>query len=109
MLQNLLKIPLLLITGFVDGKLGIDLLIPTFTLQNAVLAFGGLVAAATVFTIWGSGDQPIFPRVEDPTGDPETWSIDQLRRWLELRNLYPSPTATKEQLLERVRLNIRRS
>ncbi|KAF3152901.1 hypothetical protein TWF569_002720 [Orbilia oligospora] len=76
--------------------------------KNAVLAFGGIVALATAFTVFGSGDQPIFPKPDDPTGDPSTWSIDQLRRWLELRNLYPSPTATREELLERVRLNIRR-
>ncbi|KAK6354314.1 hypothetical protein TWF730_008723 [Orbilia blumenaviensis] len=78
------------------------------TSKNAVLAFGGLVALATALVL-GNGDQPIFPKPDDPTGDPATWSIDQLRRWLELRNLYPSPTATREELLERVRLNIRRS
>ncbi|KAK6334076.1 hypothetical protein TWF696_002578 [Orbilia brochopaga] len=75
--------------------------------KNAVLAFGGIVALATAFTIFNS-DTPLFPPVDDPTGDPATWSIDQLRRWLDLRNLHPSPTATREQLLERVRLNIRR-
>ncbi|KAK6529114.1 hypothetical protein TWF694_004329 [Orbilia ellipsospora] len=77
--------------------------------KNAVLAFGGLVALATAFTVWGNGDQPIFPKPDDPKGDPTTWSTDELRRWLELRNLYPSPTATRDQLLERVRLNMRRT
>ncbi|KAJ6263417.1 hypothetical protein Dda_1980 [Drechslerella dactyloides] len=75
--------------------------------KNAVLAFGGIIALATAFTIFGN-DTPLFPPPEDPTGDPATWSIDQLRRWLDLRNLHPSPTATREELLERVRLNIRR-
>lgn len=24
----------------------------------------------------------MFPREEDPRGEPETWTADQLRRWL---------------------------
>lgn len=29
--------------------------------------------------IWGSD---VFPAAADPKGDPEKWSIDELKRWL---------------------------
>ncbi|PQE12270.1 STE24 endopeptidase protein [Rutstroemia sp. NJR-2017a BVV2] len=43
------------------------------------LAFTGIVTAAAAWSIWG-GD--MFPKEADPTGDPETWSREELRRWL---------------------------
>ncbi|ATZ50237.1 hypothetical protein BCIN_05g06060 [Botrytis cinerea B05.10] len=47
--------------------------------KNAVLAFTGIVTAAAAWSIWGTD---MFPKEEDPTGDPETWSREELRRWL---------------------------
>ncbi|ESZ97297.1 hypothetical protein SBOR_2325 [Sclerotinia borealis F-4128] len=47
--------------------------------KNAVLVFTGIVTAAAVWSIWGTD---MFPKEEDPTGDPETWSREELRRWL---------------------------
>ncbi|EPE10414.1 hypothetical protein F503_05509 [Ophiostoma piceae UAMH 11346] len=72
--------------------------------KNAVLAFAGLVTGAALWTIWG-GD--IFPASPDPTGDPETWTREELRRWLAARQLFPKSSETTEQLLARVKANIR--
>ncbi|TGO27641.1 hypothetical protein BPAE_0039g00510 [Botrytis paeoniae] len=47
--------------------------------KNAVLAFTGIVTAAAAWSIWGTD---MFPKEEDPTGDPATWSKEELRRWL---------------------------
>ncbi|KAL2157621.1 hypothetical protein VTH06DRAFT_6000 [Thermothelomyces fergusii] len=72
--------------------------------KNAFLAFTGFVAGAAVWAIWG-GD--MFPREPDPKGDPETWTTEELRRWLAARNLHPQSSDTRQQLLERVRANMR--
>ncbi|KAF7902852.1 hypothetical protein EAF00_002754 [Botryotinia globosa] len=72
--------------------------------KNAVLAFTGIVTAAAAWSIWGTD---MFPKEEDPTGDPATWSKEELRRWLAARDLHPQPKDTKEQLLERVKANLR--
>ncbi|PGH05409.1 STE24 endopeptidase [Blastomyces parvus] len=72
--------------------------------KNLFLGFAGLVTAAAVWTIWG-GD--MFPAEPDPTGNPENWSIEELRRWLSSRGLLPSSTASKEELVERVMANLR--
>jgi len=53
-------------------------------------AFAGLVTSVAVWAIWG-GD--LFPPEPDPTGDPETWTRGELRRWLAavwLSSLYVS-------------------
>jgi len=42
-------------------------------------AFAGLVTSVAVWAIWG-GD--LFPPEPDPKGDPETWTREELRRWL---------------------------
>ncbi|KAL1894723.1 hypothetical protein Sste5346_005698 [Sporothrix stenoceras] len=47
--------------------------------KNAFLAFSGLVTGVAIWAIWG-GD--MFPATEDPTGAPETWTREELRRWL---------------------------
>ncbi|KAH6636967.1 hypothetical protein F5144DRAFT_569278 [Chaetomium tenue] len=72
--------------------------------KNAVLAFGGLVTGVAIWAIWG-GD--MFPQEPDPKGDPETWSREELRRWLAARNLHPQESDSRDQLLERVRANLR--
>ncbi|RYP77168.1 hypothetical protein DL769_003478 [Monosporascus sp. CRB-8-3] len=74
--------------------------------KNAVLAFSALVTGAVVWTLWGG---EIFPSEPDPTGDPENWTIEELRRWLAARNLFPQGRDTREQLLERVKANMRSS
>jgi len=73
--------------------------------KNTFLAFTGLVTAVAVWTIWGQGD--MFPREQDPSGDPETWTKEEMRRWLAARNLHPNPKDTTEELLERVKANLR--
>ncbi|KZZ96600.1 hypothetical protein AAL_03829 [Moelleriella libera RCEF 2490] len=72
--------------------------------KNMVLAFGGVVVAAAAWTIWGT---ELFPRQPDPTGDPETWTRAEMRRWLAARNLFPQDSDSKEQLLARIRANMR--
>ena len=43
------------------------------------IAFTGLVTGVALWSIYG-GD--IFPKEADPTGDPDTWSKEEMRRWL---------------------------
>jgi hypothetical protein len=47
--------------------------------QNFFFGFAGLVTAAAAWSIWG-GD--MFPQVEDPKGDPQKWSEEEMRAWL---------------------------
>ncbi|KAF5524475.1 hypothetical protein CGCA056_v004451 [Colletotrichum aenigma] len=72
--------------------------------KNAVLAFGGLVTAVAVWAIYG-GD--MFPVGADPTGNPEEWTREEMRRWLAARNLFPGESDTREELLARVMANMR--
>ncbi|KAI1001602.1 hypothetical protein K3495_g6601 [Podosphaera aphanis] len=74
--------------------------------RGGLLAFTGIIAAAAAWSIWG---QEIFPRENDPTGDPKTWTREEKRRWLSARNLHPDDNDTDEQLLERVKANLRLS
>lgn len=48
-------------------------------LTETIKAFGGVVVAAAAWSIFG-GD--LFPAQEDPKGDPETWTREEMRRWL---------------------------
>ncbi|TKA65302.1 hypothetical protein B0A55_10027 [Friedmanniomyces simplex] len=72
--------------------------------RNMFLGFAGLVTAVAAWGIWG-GD--MFPQAEDPKGEPETWSEDDMKRWLNSRNLMAGNTATREELLARVKANMR--
>ncbi|KAK3378415.1 hypothetical protein B0H63DRAFT_479841 [Podospora didyma] len=72
--------------------------------RNAFLAFTGLVTGVALWAIWG-GD--MFPAEGDPKGDPESWSKEEMRRWLALRNLHPAETDSRQELLERIRANMR--
>ena len=47
--------------------------------RNLFFGFAGLVAVASFANLFG-GD--IFPAEKDPKGAPETWTEDELRRWL---------------------------
>ncbi|KAH8598119.1 hypothetical protein B0O99DRAFT_507118, partial [Bisporella sp. PMI_857] len=69
------------------------------------IAFGGIITAAAVWSIWGQGE--IFPKEQDPTGEPEMWTREEMRRWLAARNLHPNSKDSREQLLERVKANMR--
>ncbi|EJP63193.1 uncharacterized protein BBA_07793 [Beauveria bassiana ARSEF 2860] len=51
----------------------------TLKSKNMVLAFGGVVAAATAWMLAGD----LFPADPEPKGDPETWTREEMRRWLE--------------------------
>ncbi|CAD0087307.1 unnamed protein product [Aureobasidium mustum] len=66
--------------------------------KNLFFGFAGLVAASAAWSIFGSD---MFPQQPDPTGEEET------RRWLNRRNLMASSSSTKEELLARVKANMR--
>ncbi|KAH6893074.1 hypothetical protein B0T10DRAFT_559073 [Thelonectria olida] len=74
--------------------------------KNMVWAFGLVVVAATAKVIWGS---EMFPPEKDPTGDPNTWTREEMRRWLAARNLFPQESDSREMLLERIQANMRNS
>ncbi|KAL1958723.1 hypothetical protein VTO42DRAFT_3842 [Malbranchea cinnamomea] len=72
--------------------------------KNLLLGFAGAITAAAVWSIWG-GD--MFPQEPDPSGDPEEWTLTELKRWLNARGLMPSESASRSELVERVRVNLR--
>ncbi|KAI5811495.1 hypothetical protein DFH27DRAFT_31452 [Peziza echinospora] len=73
--------------------------------KNAFLAFTGLIVAVSAWTILKP--DPIFAGPGDPTGRPEEWTLGEMRKWLNLRGLEPSGYATREELLERIKVNLR--
>jgi len=44
------------------------------------LGFAGLVTAVAAWGIWG-GD--MFPQAPDPRGEPENWTEEDMKRWLD--------------------------
>ncbi len=44
------------------------------------LGFAGLVTAVAAWGIWG-GD--MFPQAADPKGEPENWTEEDMKRWLD--------------------------
>ncbi|KAL3465558.1 hypothetical protein BJX64DRAFT_285489 [Aspergillus heterothallicus] len=72
--------------------------------KNLFLGFAGMVTAAAAWAIWGN---EMFPAESDPQGDPGSWTLDEMRRWLRARGLMPHEKATREELLERIRANLR--
>ncbi|KAL1304777.1 hypothetical protein AAFC00_003712 [Neodothiora populina] len=72
--------------------------------KNLFIGFTGLVSAAAMWSIWG-GD--LFPQEPDPKGDPEKWTEEEMKRWLNKRNLMAGNTATREELIARVKANMR--
>ncbi|KAH8428659.1 Ish1 domain-containing protein [Aspergillus melleus] len=72
--------------------------------KNLFLGFAGMVTAAAVWAIWGND---IIPAEPDPTGDPNNWTAEEMRRWLHARGLVPNESSTREELLERVKANLR--
>ncbi|KAJ5207005.1 hypothetical protein N7491_002364 [Penicillium cf. griseofulvum] len=63
-----------------------------------------MVTAVAAYSILGSD---VLPAQADPTGDPENWTMDEIKRWLQARGLLPNERATREELLERVKANLR--
>ncbi|KAE8383023.1 hypothetical protein BDV26DRAFT_196701 [Aspergillus bertholletiae] len=72
--------------------------------KNLFLGFAGMVTAAAAWAIWGSD---MFPAESDPTGDPENWTAEEMKRWLRNRGLMPNEESTREELLERIKANLR--
>ncbi|KAI1942806.1 hypothetical protein LOZ58_001692 [Ophidiomyces ophidiicola] len=72
--------------------------------KNLLLAFAGLVAAAATWAIMGN---ELFPPERDPAGNPESWTLDEIKRWLRVRNLLPSDNLEYGDLLDRVKTNMR--
>jgi hypothetical protein len=52
--------------------------IQTLTLVSA--GFGAIITAAAAWSIFGTGN--FGEEGADPTGDPENWSVEEMRRWL---------------------------
>jgi hypothetical protein len=71
--------------------------------KGLFLTFAAIVTGVAAWGIWGND---IFPS-SDPTGDPENWTHDECTRWLNNRNLHPSPLATTAELVNRVKANMR--
>ncbi|CAI7662806.1 unnamed protein product [Penicillium glandicola] len=65
-----------------------------------------MVTAVAAYSILGSD---VLPAQADPTGgeNPENWTLDEIQRWLRARGLLPNERATREELLERVKANLR--
>lgn len=55
--------------------------------RNLFFGFAGLVALASLASIFG-GD--MFPAEKDPTGNPDHWTEEELRRWLKIVSLEPT-------------------
>ncbi|KAL4966289.1 Ish1 domain-containing protein [Aspergillus stella-maris] len=77
--------------------------------KNLFIGFAGMVTAAAAWSIWGN---EMFPAETDPRGGeypfhPEDWTLDEMRRWLRSRGLMPDKKASREELLERIRANLR--
>ncbi|KAL4982958.1 hypothetical protein BDW68DRAFT_182076 [Aspergillus falconensis] len=74
--------------------------------KNLFLGFVGMVTAAAAWSIWG---HEMFPAEDDPKGGkyPANWTLEEMRRWLRARGLIPDRKATREELLERIRANLR--
>ncbi|KAF2142147.1 uncharacterized protein K452DRAFT_298140 [Aplosporella prunicola CBS 121167] len=72
--------------------------------RGSFFAFTGIVTAAAAWMIWGND---MFPAEPDPTGDPDAWTVTELRRWLNKRNLHPADSLTRDELVERVKANMR--
>lgn len=47
--------------------------------QNFFFGFAGIVTAAAAWSIWG---QDMFPQLQDPKGDPQKWTDEEMRVWL---------------------------
>ncbi|KAI5251487.1 hypothetical protein E4T42_04159 [Aureobasidium subglaciale] len=82
----------------------LEILLSMGELSNLFFGFAGLVAASAAWSIFGSD---IFPQQPDPTGEPENWTEEEMRRWLNRRNLMASSSSSKEELLARVKANMR--
>ncbi|KAJ5142914.1 uncharacterized protein N7515_001701 [Penicillium bovifimosum] len=72
--------------------------------KDSCIGFAGMVTAVAAYSILGSD---VLPAQADPTGDPENWTVDEMKRWLRARGLLPSENATRGELLERVKANLR--
>ncbi|QIX00103.1 hypothetical protein AMS68_005620 [Peltaster fructicola] len=72
--------------------------------RNLFMGFAALVTGVAAWTIWG-GD--MFPQAEDPKGEPEKWTDEEMRRWLRSRNLLPTGKETRAELLTRIKANLR--
>jgi hypothetical protein len=58
------------------------------SLQNLFFGFAGFITAAAAWSIWG---QDLFPQLQDPKGNPEKWTDEEMRFWL--NNVHtPSPS-----------------
>ncbi|PSK55197.1 hypothetical protein B9Z65_2586 [Elsinoe australis] len=75
----------------------------TMQSRNVFIGFAGLVTAVSVWMIWGQGD--MFPKkkpAKEPTGEPTTWSEDELRKYLTERNLAVGKNPTHQELVAMV-------
>jgi hypothetical protein len=47
--------------------------------KNLFFGFAGVITAAAAWSIWG---QDMFPQLQDPKGDPQKWTEEEMRQWL---------------------------
>ncbi|RKF55228.1 hypothetical protein OnM2_091037 [Erysiphe neolycopersici] len=47
--------------------------------RSSLIAFTGIIAGVATWMIVG---QDIFPKKTEPTGNPETWTREELNQWL---------------------------
>lgn len=56
--------------------------ISTAQLRAPILTEAGFTAIVTGVAVWAIWGGDMFPKEGDPTGPPETWSREEMRRWL---------------------------
>ncbi|GAO50634.1 hypothetical protein G7K_4758-t2 [Saitoella complicata NRRL Y-17804] len=66
--------------------------------------FAGLIVLATTASIFGGTGLSSEPLHREPVGEPEDWSTDELKKWLKERKLRFEKNATREQLIEMVKV-----
>ncbi|KAI5850020.1 hypothetical protein BZA05DRAFT_66680 [Tricharina praecox] len=76
------------------------------TSKNAFFAFAGIIVGVSAWAIWR--DAPLLgASTDDPYGDPSEWTAQELRTWLNARNIVTSEDESREALVERVHAAVR--
>lgn len=69
--------------------------------RNLFFGFAGLITLASLTSMFGGN---IFPEEKDPKGNPETWTEEELRRWLRRRDgSEPGSKLSRDELIEKVK------
>ncbi|BFZ62755.1 hypothetical protein YB2330_003865 [Saitoella coloradoensis] len=79
-------------------------LLPQRSSTLLTATFAGLIVLATTASIFGGTGLSSEPLHREPVGEPEDWSTDELKKWLKERKLRFEKNATREQLIEMVKV-----